>query len=255
MPDSDLTYSVKDNVARIVINREQKRNSITAALQSLFLTHLDLAERDDSVRALCISGAGDKSFCSGADLSGSGQDDSDAIKSFADLLKRIAQYSKPTVARVNGSCMAGGIGLMLACDIVIAVDDATFGTPEVNIGLFPMMIGALLFKNIPRKKAMELALLGNRLTAKEALDMGMLTRTVPKAELDGEVERILKILVSNSPIGMKIGKQAFSAIEDMPFEKAIDFLSFKLLEVASTEDAIEGITAFLQKRTPEFKGK
>lgn len=255
MSASDLIYSVEDNVARIVINREQKRNSITAELQSLFLTHLDLAERDDSVRALCISGASDKSFCSGADLSGSGQDGSNAVKKFADLLKRIAGYPKPTVARVNGSCMAGGIGLMLACDIVIAVDDATFGTPEVDIGLFPMMIGALLFKNIPRKKAMEMALLGNKLTAQEALNMGMLTRTVPKAALDGEVERILKILVSNSPIGMKIGKQAFYAIEDMPFEQAIDFLSDKLLEVASTEDAIEGITAFLQKRDPEFKGK
>jgi enoyl-CoA hydratase/carnithine racemase len=255
MPTSDLLYSVKDNVARIVINREQKRNSITAELQSLFLTHLDLAEKDDSVRAFCISGAGDKTFCSGADLSGSGQDGSNAVKKFADLLKRIAGYSKPTVARVNGSCMAGGIGLMLACDIVVAVDDATFGTPEVNIGLFPMIIGALLFKNIQRKKAMEMALLGNRLTAQEALEAGMLTRTVPKDALDGEVERILKILVSNSPIGMKIGKQAFYAIEDMPFEQAIDFLSDKLLEVASTEDAIEGITAFLQKRTPNFKGK
>lgn len=255
MAVSDLIYSLEYNVASIVINREQKRNSITAELQSLFLDYLDRAERDDNVRAVCITGAGDKSFCSGADLSGAGADGSNTVLRYADLLKRIARYSKPTVARVNGSCLAGGIGLMLACDIVVAVDNATFGTPEVNIGLFPMMIGALLFRNMPRKKVMEMALLAKKLTAQEALDMGLLTRKVPEDALDVEVKKILKILVSNSPIGMKIGKQAFYAIGEMPFEQAIDFLSDKLLEVASTEDAIEGIAAFLQKRDPKFKGK
>lgn len=255
MIDSDVIYTVKDNVANIVINREQKRNSISAEVVSLFLSYLDQAEIDDHVRAVCITGAGDKSFCSGADLSGAGADGNNMAKSYANLLKRIAGYSKPTVARVNGACLAGGIGLMLACDIVIAADHATFSTPEVNVGLFPMMVGALLFRNIPRKKAMEMVLLGSKLTAQKALDIGLLTRVVPADALDSEVSKVLEILISKSPIGMKIGKEAFYSMADMPLEQALDFLSDKLLEVASTEDAVEGITAFLQKRDPEFKGK
>lgn len=252
---SNMIYEVKDNVAWIVINRDKKRNSINAEVVNLFLSYLDQAEIDDHVRAVCITGSGDKAFCSGADLSGGGADGNKMAKDYANLLKRIAGYSKPTVARVNGACLAGGTGLILACDIVIAVDYATFGTPEVNVGLFPMMIGALIFRNVPRKKAMEMMLLGNRLTAREALDIGLLTRVVPADALDSEISSVLKILVSKSPIGMKIGKNAFYSMADMPFEQALDFLSDKLIEVASTEDAIEGITAFMQKRDPVFKGK
>jgi enoyl-CoA hydratase len=252
---SDVIYEVKDNVACIVINREQKRNSISAEVVDLFLSYLDQAEIDDDVRAVCVTGSGDKAFCSGADLSGAGAEGNNMAKGYANLLKRIAGYSKPTVARVNGACLAGGTGMILACDIVIAADHATFGTPEVNVGLFPMMIGALIFRNVPRKKAMEMMLLGNKLTAREALGIGLLTRVVPPDALDSEVSSVLKILVSKSPIGMKIGKNAFHSMEDMPFEQALDFLSDKLIEVASTEDAVEGVTAFLQKRDPVFKGK
>lgn len=255
MTTSDVIYEVKGNVAFIVINREHKQNSISSEVVNLFLSYLDQVEIDDDVRAVCITGAGDKVFCSGADLSDAGADGNSMAKNYANLLKRIAGYSKPTVARVNGACLAGGTGFMLACDIVIAVDYATFGTPEVNVGLFPMMIGALIFMNVPRKKAMEMMLLGEKLTAQEALDMGLLTRVEPAHALDSEIGRILKSLVSKSPIGMKIGKKAFYSMADMPFEQAVDFLSGKLIEVASTEDAIEGVTAFLQKRVPVFKGK
>jgi len=151
--------------------------------------------------------------------------------------------------------MAGGTGFMLACDIVIAKEDAKFGTPEVNVGLFPMMIGALIFRNVLRKKAMEMILLGEKLTAQQALEMGMITRAVPKDQFDAEVEKVLKTIASKSPIGLKIGKEAFRDIETMDLEDAINFLSEKLILVAGTEDAVEGITAFLEKRTPDFKGK
>jgi enoyl-CoA hydratase/carnithine racemase len=159
------------------------------------------------------------------------------------------------VAKVNGTCIAGGTGFMLACDIVVARDDAKFGTPEVNVGLFPMMIGALIFRNVLRKKAMEMVLLGEKLSAQQALEMGMITRAVSSDRLDTEVDEILNVLAAKSSIGMKIGKEAFFAMDDMPLEKAVDFLSEKLLEIASTQDAKEGITAFLEKRQPEFKGK
>jgi enoyl-CoA hydratase/carnithine racemase len=151
--------------------------------------------------------------------------------------------------------MAGGMGLMLACDIVIAKNDVKFGTPEVNVGLWPMMIGALIYRNVLRKKAMEMILLGERLTADQALSMGLITRAVQPDKLDQEVNQILKSLAAKSPIGMKIGKEAFYAMADMPFEEAVDFLSGKIAEVAATEDAKEGITAFIEKRKPEFKGK
>ncbi len=155
--------------------------------------------------------------------------------------------------RVNGACMAGGMGLMLACDIVIAKNDAKFGTPEVNVGLWPMMIGALIFRNVLRKKAMEMILLGERLTADQALNMGLITRVVLPEELDEEVTQILKTLTAKSPIGMKIGKEAFYAMADMPLEEAVDFLSGKIAEVAATEDAREGITAFIEKRKPNLE--
>jgi enoyl-CoA hydratase/carnithine racemase len=151
--------------------------------------------------------------------------------------------------------MAGGMGLMLACDIVIAADNAKFGTPEVNVGLFPMMIGALIYRNVLRKKAMEMVLLGERFTAEQALEMGLVSRVVPADELDAEVDATLQKLAGKSPVGIKIGKEAFYAMADMPFEAAVDFLAGKIAEVASTEDAREGITAFLEKRPPVFKGK
>ena len=259
MNESHLLYRVEDNVAYFTINREKQRNAINLEVLNLFLEHLDEAEKDESVRAVCITGSGDRAFCSGADLGGAmekgGPDGLRAFKDYARLLKRISGFPKPTVARVNGSCVAGGTGFMLACDIVIATDKAKFGTPEVNVGLFPMMIGALIYRNVLRKKAMEMVLLGERLTARQAQEMGLLTRAVPPENLDDEVNKVLKALAKKSPIGMKIGTEAFYAMSDMPFEAALDFLSEKLTEVAATEDAVEGITAFIEKREPVFQGK
>jgi enoyl-CoA hydratase/carnithine racemase len=151
--------------------------------------------------------------------------------------------------------MAGGMGFMLACDIVIARNDAKFGTPEINVGLWPMMIGALIYRNTLRKKAMEMVLMGERLNADQAQEMGLITRAVPADRLDDEVDRVLQSLAEKSSIGMKIGKEAFYAMADMPFEEAVDFLSGKIAEVASTEDAREGIMAFIEKRKPAFIGK
>ncbi len=256
---SDLLYKVKNNVAYITINRETNKNSISSDAVTLFLESLETAEADNEVRVVCVSGAGDKVFCSGADLGGgigkgTGKENQ-SFKKYAALITRLAKFSKPTLAKINGHCMAGGTGFMLACDIVIAKEGAKFGTPEVNVGLFPMMIGALIFRNVLRKKAMEMILLGEKLTAKQALEMGMITRAVPEDQFESEVENVLKTITSKSPIGLKIGKEAFRDIETMDLEEAVNFLSEKLIEVASTEDAVEGITAFLEKRTPKFKGK
>jgi len=256
MSDEHLLYRVEEKVAHITINREQQRNAITPQAITLFLDYLDSAEKDDQVRALLITGAGDKAFSTGAQLGdGMSSEGKGVFLSYAQLLKRIASFPKPTVARVKGFCLAGGMGFMLACDIVIASEDSVFGTPEVNVGLWPMMIGALIFPNVPRKKAMEMILLGERIGARDALAMGLVTRVVPAGELNREVEKVLRSLTAKSPIGIKIGKEAFCKAVEMPQEEALDFLSLKLAEVAGTEDAREGISAFIEKRQPVFKGK
>ena len=256
MSDEHLLYQVEKRVARITINREQQRNAITPEAIDLFLEYLERAEKDVDVRAVLVTGAGDKAFCTGAQLGdGLSTEGKKVFTRYAGLLKRIASFPKPTLARVKGYCLAGGMGFMLACDIVIASDDSQFGTPEVNVGLWPMMIGALIFRNVPRKKAMEMIMLAERIKAAEALSMGLITRMVPAGELDGAVDTVLQRLAEKSPIGMKIGKEAFHKAVDMPLDEALDFLSMKLVEVASTDDAREGITAFIEKRPPVFKGK
>ncbi len=256
MSEQEMTYRVENRVAYLTINREAKRNSISAEVTRLCHSYLDEAEKDENVRVVCITGAGEKAFCSGADLGGNiGSEGLDAFQEYANLLKKISSYPKPTVARVNGYCLAGGTGFMLSCDIVVAAEHAKFGTPEVNVGLFPLMIGALIFRNVLKKKAMEMCLLGEKLTADQALEMGMVTRVVPSDKLDEEVNGILENLAKKSPIGMKIGKEAFYKMSDMPFEEGIDFLASQLGVIASTEDAKEGIMAFLEKREPDFKGR
>jgi enoyl-CoA hydratase/carnithine racemase len=256
---TDLLYEVKDQIAWVTINRERQRNAISAHAIQLFLAHLDQAESDPGVRVVCLTGAGDKVFCSGADL-GAAMHEAPEKKAvmfdqYAQLLTRIAEFPKPTLAKINGHCLAGGTGFMLACDIVIAREDVLFGTPEVNVGLFPMMIGALIFRNVLRKKAMEMILLGEKLTAVKAMEMGMITRIFPTDTFAKETRAILVALAGKSPLGMKIGKQAFLEVEGLPLTRAIETLATKLEKVASTKDAAEGITAFLEKRAPIFTGE
>ncbi|MBI9089617.1 MAG: enoyl-CoA hydratase/isomerase family protein [Desulfobacterium sp.] len=257
MTETDLIYSRDEAIAHITINREAHRNAISGQAVRLFLDYLDRAENNPAVRVVCITGAGNRVFCSGADLGGdmATAGAADMFQSYARLLTRLYQFPKPTVARINGHCLAGGTGFMLACDMVIAREDVLFGTPEVNVGLFPMMIGALIFRNVLRKKAMEMILMGEKLTAKQALDMGMITRMVPKESFDNEVDKVLSALAAKSPIGLALGKKAFNAVEGMELGEAVNHLSDQLAKVATTKDATEGITAFLEKRKPVFTGE
>lgn len=255
----ELLYEVKDHVAFLTINRESRRNAITHEMMTAFLHYLDRADQDRGVRAVCITGAGEKAFCSGADLADTlteeGENPMSGTRNYAQLLKKMAKFAKPLLARINGPCLAGGLGLMLSCDIIIARNDVFFCTPEVNVGIFPMMIGTLLYRNVNRKKAMDMVLTGRRIPAPEAEDMGLISRAVEPDRLDHEIQETLKLLTSKSPIGIRIGKEAFSAMSDMPFEEAVDYLCDALGRVISTEDAAEGMSAFMEKREPHFKGK
>ncbi|MFP4085266.1 MAG: enoyl-CoA hydratase/isomerase family protein [Desulfobacteraceae bacterium] len=255
----DLIYEIKEDVAWITINRESKRNAISREMIEALLTHLEEIDQEDEVRAVCITGAGHKVFCAGADLgAGQGSGDKGSLtgpRTFARLLKRMTDYDKPMIARVNGACLAGGLGLMLACDIAIASEDATFCTPEINVGIWPMMIGALMYRDIGRRQAMGMVLTGKRISARDALQMGLITQMVEAERLDEEVGNLLAQMTVKSPLVIRIGKKAFRRMEDMPLNDAVDYLCGKLGEVMSTEDAAEGIKAFREKRQPKFKGR
>ena len=255
----DLLYEIKDRVAFLTINREDRRNAISQEMILSFLDRLREIDENKDVGAVCLTGVGEKAFCSGADLggalSGQGEDRLSGPRNYARLLKEMAKCPKPLVARVNGPCLAGGMGLMLSCDIVIARNDTFFCTPEVNVGIFPMMVGALLYRNLPRKKAVDMVLTGRKIPAPEAEEMGMITRAVEPDRLDTEIENTLNVLTSKSSIGTRIGKEAFRVMSDMPLEAAVDYLCEALGRVISTQDAAEGMTAFLQKRTPRFTGQ
>ncbi|MDQ1333248.1 MAG: Enoyl-CoA hydratase/isomerase family protein [Thermodesulfobacteriota bacterium] len=255
----DLLYEIRNGVAFLTINREERRNALSQEMILSFLDRLADVDQNEEINAVCLTGAGERSFCSGADLAvtlaGQEEDRLSGPRNYARLLKEMAKCGKPLVARVNGPCLAGGMGLMLSCDIVIARNDAYFQTPEVNVGIFPMMVGALLYRNLPRKKAVDMVLTGRKISAPEAERMGMITRAVKPDELESEIQITLKALTSKSPIGTRIGKEAFRVMSDMPFEPAVDYLCEALGRVISTQDAMEGMTAFLQKRPPKFTGR
>jgi len=257
MSAPELLYDMKDSVAWLTLNREARRNALSPGMIELFQEYLDRAESDDQARVLCLTGAGEKAFCSGADLAQSFEatDHVAGARKYAEMLKRLASYPKPLVARVNGHCLAGGLGLMLSCDLVYARDGVKIGAPEVNVGLFPMMIGALIFRNSIRKKALEMIYTAKMLSAAEAEEMGLITRAVPAGDLDRVVEDALAAISAKAPVAIKLGRQALAVASELGLDEALDFLCGKLGEVVSTEDAKEGLTAFMQKRTPVWKGR
>ena len=257
MSEGDLLYELKQGSAWMIINRETRGNAINLEIINQFIQSLDLAESDEEVRVVCITGSGDRVFCSGADLatSFSGQDYVDGARKYATLLKKMAAFPKPLVALVNGNCLAGGLGLMLSCDMVYARDGAKFGTPEVNVGLFPMMIGALIFRNCLRKKALEMIYTGNTISAVEAENMGLITRALAPEQFESTVEETLAAIAAKAPLAIKIGKPALASAEDRDLESALDYLCLRLGDVIETEDAKEGLTAFMQKRKPVWRGR
>lgn len=257
MESHDLLYEVRDGTARLTLNREPQRNAISPEMIGLFNEYLDRAAGDDAVRVVLITGAGEKVFCSGADLGaalGGGEVAGGALN-YARLLQKMAAYPKPLVARLNGHCLAGGMGLMLGCDIVYAREGIKIGTPEVKVGLFPMMIGALIFRNATRKKALEMIYTARLLSAGEAEKMGLITRVYPAGELDEALDKTLSAISANAPLAIRIGRQALAAAEDMELNQALEYLAGRLGDVLETEDAAEGLTAFMQKRDPEWKGR
>jgi len=263
MATETVLYEVEDGVATLTINRPERRNALDPPTLEALIAAFRRAGEDDGARTIVLTGAGDKAFCAGADLAGSiaGGGRSGPLQRYEDqgrfpeLFTAMAGCGKPVVARVNGHCLAGGLGVMLGCDLAIAADDVTLGTPEIKVGLFPYMIMALIFRHAGRKRGLEMVLTGERLTAAEAVEMGMLNRAVPRARLDAEVAELTGRLKSKSPAILRLGKQAFHAMADLPQDAALEYLRGMLFVNTLTEDAAEGVMAFLQKRDPVWKGR
>ena len=268
-----VLYEVAGGVARVTINRPEARNALSPAVMDGLLAAFGRAAADPAVRAVVLTGAGERAFCAGGDLGGPGfkSDDPEGQalrtlpksnlerhherRSFADLFRAMNRLGKPLIARVRGHCLAGGFGLALGCDLVVASEDASFGTPEVKRGLMPMMIMATIFRNVGRKKGMELLLTGDRLSAAEAERLGLINHAVPADQLDAKVDELLAKVLAMSPAVLRLGRDAFYAMQDMEFERALDYLQAMLTVNLASEDAVEGVRAFLEKRDPVWKGR
>jgi enoyl-CoA hydratase/carnithine racemase len=259
-PSFDLVrYSVADRVARITIDREERRNALSWAVLGELRAAFQLAKADAGVGVVVLTGAGDKAFCAGADLDGMAAGAGftelhDGRGQLAALFRELFELGKPTIARVRGYALAGGFGLALACDLVVAADDAVFGTPEIDIGLWPHMITVPLIRSMPPKRALELMLTGRRFDAAEADRLGIVTRVVPADELDRAVDELAGALAAKSPTAMRIGRDGFYSVWDQTVDASLRILHPLLTITASTADAAEGIAAFQEKRPPVWPG-
>lgn len=255
-----LLYEKRNGLAYITFNRPERHNAMDPeTIVRLGEALLDF-EADDDARVAIITGAGDKAFCAGADLTGMADGAGhlalhDSRGELAGLFDDLWDLGKPTIARVRGYALAGGMGLALACDLVVAADDAVFGTPEIDVGLWPFMITVPLVRSMPPKKALELMMTGRRVDAAEADRIGFVTRVVAPDELDAAVDELAATLASKPPATLRLGRQAFYEVWDRSADEALPLLHALLTVTTGTEDATEGIAAFVEKRPPEWTGR
>ncbi|MDQ3678665.1 MAG: enoyl-CoA hydratase-related protein [Actinomycetota bacterium] len=261
MPYAALRYDVDDGgIATIALDQPETRNALSDAVLDDLLGALQAARDDDAVRCVVLTSTHETVFSSGVDLAGFTADRSvierdGAHDRFPRLFMLIGTLGKPTICAANGHVLAGALGLALACDLVIAKETASFGTPEINVGLFPFMIAALIARNVGRKKMSELLLLGERIDAREAQRLGIVNRVAAPDEFDAAVADWAGKLAAKSPLLMKLGKDALYAQQDLAYEDALEYLRTQLTIALRTHDAHEGVTAFFQKREPRWTGR
>jgi enoyl-CoA hydratase/carnithine racemase len=248
------------HVGTITLNRPDQRNPLSAGMLRDLIAAFRWCQGEDTVRVVVLTGAGDRAFCAGADLSsfqaGLPEDEHHRERRlFVDLFLLMAGLGRPIVGRINGHALAGGMGLAGSCDLLVAVDTATFATPEINVGVWPMMIQAVLGRSLPRKVLLEMMMLGDRWTATQMQSAGFVNRVVTRELLDATVDEITGKLAKKSPVVMRLGRDSFYRQQDMDFGPALEYLYQELLKVAMTEDSKEGVLAFFEKREPNFKGR
>jgi enoyl-CoA hydratase len=255
-----IRYEVAEHVATITLDDPETRNALSVELLGELIAALESARDDEDVRVVVLASSHEKIFSSGANLAGFGAEAPIVHKHFGSeafvrVFKLLGELGKPSLVAANGHVLAGSLGIALACDLIIAREGAGFGTPEINVGLFPFMIMALIYRNVPRKKTNEMLLLGERLTAEEAREAGIVNKVVPPEEFDAAVADWAGKLAAKSPLIMRLGKNALWRQMDMPLAEALDYLHSQLTIELSTEDAVEGVTAFFEKREPQWKGR
>ncbi|MDQ7031081.1 MAG: enoyl-CoA hydratase-related protein [Ardenticatenia bacterium] len=260
MRPEPVLYAVRDGVATVTLNRPEARNALNAELVAALDKALARAAADQAVRVIVLTGAGEQAFCAGGDLSDFAEITGvvarqEATSGFARLLRRFADLPKPVVAAVNGHALGGGFGLVLACDLAVAVEHARLGTPEVRVGLFPMMVMALLARHVGPKRAFELMFTGTPIPAPHAERLGLINRAVPAEALWEAVAELTGHVAAFSPTALRLGRRAFYAAAEMSREHALEYLHQMLVVLLSTEDAQEGIQAFLEKREPVWTGQ
>lgn len=248
-----------NGVCRITLHVPERRNAIGPQMVNELLWALEDAQADDDLRSIVITGEG-KSFCAGGDFGQmtGGADDGPKLPhkgDYADLLLALVRSEKPVIARVNGAAMGGGLGLVAASTFAVAAEEAKLGTPEVDVGLFPMMIMAVLARVVPRRHLLEMMLLGQRLDAKRAAELGLLNRVVPAAELDAAVAQLTDAVGTKSPKTLALGLKAYADQCDLALDAALPMLRDRLAECLGTDDAREGLMAFLERRTATWTGR
>jgi enoyl-CoA hydratase len=256
-----VRYEAAEGIATISLDQPDSRNALSDPLLDDLLAAFEEARGDADVRCVVLTSTHATTFSAGGNLSGFAADvplvhkHLYGIEKFPRLFRAIGMLGKPVICAANGHCLAGALGLALACDLIIASDRATFGTPEINVGVFPFMIMALIYRNVGRKKTTELLLLGERIDAHEAERIGIVNRVVPAEEFDGAVREWAQRLAAKSPVLMHMGKDAIYRQMDMAFEDALDYLRSQLTIAFSTEDIQEGVKAFFEKRDPQWTGR
>jgi enoyl-CoA hydratase len=255
-----LLYHVDQHVATISLNQPDTRNALSNELLTDLIAAFEAARDDEEVRCVVLTSTHESTFSSGANLGGFAADvplihRHLGTARFPQLFRLIGELGKPTICAANGHVLAGALGIALACDLIIAKEQATFGTPEINVGAFPFMIMALIYRNVPRRKANELLLLGERIDAHEAERIGIVNKVVAPVDFDAAVHDWAQKLASKSPLIMRLGKDAMFRQQDMAFIDALDYLRAQLSLAMSTEDIVEGVQAFFEKREPKWKGR
>lgn len=252
-----LRVEARGGILTIVLNRPERRNAIGVEMVNELLYALDDAHEDSEIRVVVLTGEG-KAFCAGGDFaqmtSGTEGGGLPLKGDYADLLLAMVRTSKPIIAKVNGHALGGGLGLVAASTFAVASEDAELGTPEINVGLFPMMIMAVLARLVPRRKLLSMMLFGERMKAEEAARLGLLDRAVPATELDSAIDEIAAKLLSKSPLAIRLGLEAFAAQDDLDLATALPMLRDRLGEILATNDAREGLMAFFEKRSPKWTG-
>ncbi len=262
-PHADLAVVLDGPVLTCTIDRPERRNAMTWDVIAGLSEAVDRAKDDPDVRVVVLAGAGDKAFCAGADLSGMAPEGTAGTDAFTDLhrargrlaalFEQLWSLGKPTIARVQGWAMAGGMGLALACDLVVASERARFGAPELDVGLWPYMVTVPLVRSMAPKKALELMMTGRVVDAAEADRLGFVTRVVPHDELDAAVAELAATLAAKPPEAMRAGRDSFYAVWDAAAEQALPYLHAMLTVTSQGAEAAEGIAAFAEKRPPSWR--